>query len=133
MSLCPPPPRVAATGLRGRLDCCRPRLRYKYGTYTLEIHGSSNFSGRCDVVNITVPASVWAKSSDPETVQQELKDAFAMVDVDGSGEIDQGELRGLAQMLGMELTNADLVGNPSIAPAATTRTCTLSFNRLRVH
>ena len=86
-----------------------PRLRYKYGTYTLEIHGSSNFSGRCDVVNITVPASVWAKSSDPETVQQELKDAFAMVDVDGSGEIDQGELRGLAQMLGMELTNADLV------------------------
>ena len=62
------------------------------------------------MVNITVPASVWAKSSDPETVQQELKDAFAMVDVDGSGEIDQGELRGLAQMLGMELTNADLVG-----------------------
>ena len=57
-----------------------------------------------------MPASVWAKSSDPETVQQELKDAFAMVDVDGSGEIDQGELRGLAQMLGMELSNADLVG-----------------------
>ena len=80
-----------------------------------------------------MPASVWAKSSDPETVQQELKDAFAMVDVDGSGEIDQGELRGLAQMLGMELSNADLVGQTPIAPAAATRTCTLSFNRLRVH
>ena len=70
-----------------------------------------------------MPASVWAKSSDPETVQQELKDAFAMVDVDGSGEIDQGELRGLAQMLGMELTNADLVGQSlNRPPAASTGT-----------
>ena len=78
-----------------------------------------------------MPASVWAKSSDPETVQQELKDAFAMVDVDGSGEIDQGELRGLAQMLGMELSNADLVGQSPIAPAATTRTL-FSFSRIRL-
>ena len=51
-----------------------------------------------------------------------------MVDVDGSGEIDQGELRGLAQMLGMELSNADLVGQ-SLNRAPTR---TLSFSRLRV-
>ena len=33
-----------------------------------------------------------------EEVQKELRDAFSMVDVDGSGEIDAGELRGLVRL-----------------------------------
>jgi len=32
-----------------------------------------------------------------------------MVDVDGSGEIDKGELKGLAKMLGMQMSDKDLV------------------------
>ena len=38
-----------------------------------------------------------------------VQDAFAMVDVDGSGEIDKGELKGLAKMLGMQMSDKDLV------------------------
>ena len=38
-----------------------------------------------------------------------IQDAFAMVDVDGSGEIDKGELKGLAKMLGMQMSDKDLV------------------------
>ena len=81
---------------------------YQSGTQTLNIHGSSDFSGRCDAVNMTLPASIWAKSTDPEVVAKELQDAFAMVDVDGSGEIDAGELRGLAKMLGMRMSDKDI-------------------------
>ena len=32
-----------------------------------------------------------------------------MVDLDGSGEIDKGELKGLAKMLGMQMSDKDLV------------------------
>ena len=54
-------------------------------------------------MNISLPASIWAKSTDPAEVERELRDAFSMVDVDGSGEIDSDELRGLAKMLGMQM------------------------------
>ena len=81
---------------------------YQAGTQTLGIHGSSDFSGRCDAVNVTLPASIWAKSTDPEVVAKDLRDAFAMVDVDGSGGIDAGELKGLAKMLGVRMSDKDL-------------------------
>jgi hypothetical protein len=87
-----------------------PGTDYDYhpGTYTIATHGSSEFSGRCDCVNMVLPASIWEKSADPEEVERELRDAFNMVDVDGSGEIDASELRGLAKMLGMRMSNKDI-------------------------
>jgi Ca2+-binding EF-hand superfamily protein len=81
---------------------------YQSGTYTVEIHGSSDFSGRCDCVNVSLPASIWAKSTDPAEVEKDLRDAFSMVDVDGSGEIDSTELKGLAKMLGMQMSDKDI-------------------------
>lgn len=81
---------------------------YQPGTYTIATHGSSEFSGRCDCINMVLPASIWEKSADPQEIERELRDAFNMVDVDGSGEIDAGELRGLAKMLGMRMSNKDI-------------------------
>ena len=81
---------------------------YQPGTYTIATHGSSDFSGCCDCVAMVLPASIWEKSSDPEEVERELKDAFSMVDADGSGEIDARELRGLAKMLGMRMSDKDI-------------------------
>ena len=41
-------------------------------------------------MNVSLPASIWAKSTDPAEVEKDLRDAFSMVDVDGSGEVDSG-------------------------------------------